>query len=70
MGAIRSYKVTMWLEGGGEPENDPEVTKIVEADDKRQALDKARLAVRDENSDLNYRKIWAWCVETAPKKRT
>jgi hypothetical protein len=60
--ATKRYKVRMWIEAGGEPEDDPHVSKIVTASDKHAALDKARLKVRDENPKLNYRKIWAWTI--------
>ena len=58
----KRYEVTVWIEAGGEPEDDPHVSKIVEASDKHAALDAARLKVRDENPELNYRKIWAWTI--------
>lgn len=58
----KRYEITMWVESGGEPEDDPSVTKVVSASDKHDALDLARLKVRDENPELNYSKIWAWTV--------
>ena len=59
---MKNYEVTMWVESDGEPEDDPKVTKIVEASDKHAALEVARILVRDENPELNYRKIWAWAI--------
>jgi len=59
---MKKYEVTMWVESNGEPEDDPKITKTVSASDKHVALDAARLRVRDENPELNYRKIWAWAV--------
>lgn len=52
----------MWVESDGEPEDDPLVTKAVDAPDKHSALDTARILVRDENPELNYMKIWAWTI--------
>ena len=47
------------IESGGEPEDDSRISKVVEASDKHAALGAARVKVRDENPELNYRKIWA-----------
>ena len=58
----KSYEVTMWVESGGEPEDDPTVQKVVNASDKHAALDAARAKVRDENAGLDHRKIWAWSI--------
>ncbi len=59
---MKEYEVTMWIESDGEPEDDPQIIKTVEATDKHAALDAARIMVRDENPDLNHRKIWAWAL--------
>lgn len=59
----KRYEVTMWVESGGEPEDDPCITKIVDASDKHCALDAARAKVRDENPEVNYQKIWAWAIQ-------
>ncbi len=50
---MKKYEVKMWVESDGEPEDDPEVTKIVETSDKHSALDAARFLVRDENPERN-----------------
>jgi hypothetical protein len=57
-----SYQVTVWIEAGGEPEDDPRVTAIVGAPDKHRAVEKAREFVRDNRKELNPMKIWAWVV--------
>lgn len=59
---MKKYEVKMWVESDGEPEDDPLVTKAVDAPDKHSALDTARIRVRDENPELNYMKIWAWTI--------
>ena len=59
---MKKYEVTMWVESGREPEDDPKVSKFVSAADKHAALEMARILVRDENPELNYRKIWAWII--------
>lgn len=59
---MKKYEVKMWIESGGEPEDDPCVSKIVEAADKQSALDTARKWVRDENPQHDHHKIWAWTV--------
>jgi len=61
---MRTYRVTMYVEANGEPEDDPVIEKIVEASNKHAALDLAKKRVRDENPEFNYIKIWAWTVES------
>ena len=58
----KRYEVTMWIESGGEPEEDPSIQKIVDAIDKHAALDFARSMVRDENPELDHGMIWAWSI--------
>jgi hypothetical protein len=54
----KKYEVTIWIESGGEPEDDPCIRKVVVAPNKHTALDSAQLLVRDENPELNHLKIW------------
>ena len=61
-GMSNRYEVTVWIESDGEPEDDPRVSKVVEVQYKHAALDIARNKVRDENPELNHRKIWAWTI--------
>lgn len=57
-----SYEVTVWVEAGGEPEDDPQVTTTVDAPNKHSAVENAREFVRNSRPDLNHLKIWAWVV--------
>jgi hypothetical protein len=57
---VKRYEVELVVDCGGEPEEDQRVTKVVEASDKRAAVEQARERVRDENPEVDHRKIWAW----------
>lgn len=59
---MHKYEVTVWVDAGGEPADDPHLTVTVEAPDKHAAVDKARDHVRDNHPELNYMKIWTWSV--------
>lgn len=56
------YEISMRVEGEGDAENDPELTKTVDAKVEGEALDKARVKVREENPEYNYQKIWCWNI--------
>ena len=60
---MKKYKVFLVIESDGEAEDDPKVTKIVTAQDKDEALTKARELVREKNPELNDLKIRAWSIE-------
>jgi hypothetical protein len=59
---MSKYEVTMRIEADGPSEDDPDITKLVEAKDEHEALDKARLRVQEENPEQNHRKIWFWAI--------
>lgn len=58
----QKYVVSIWVEGEGKAEDDPSVTKEVDASTPESALDVARDKVRMENPEINHMKIWFWTI--------
>ena len=63
MSTPQKYRVIMKVELEGPADEDPEVEKEVMASSPNDALDKARDLVRDQNHELDHRKIWSWTIE-------
>ena len=57
------FHVMMKIESNGTTEDDPQIEKDVIASTPNQALEKAVELVKTENPELNYMKIWFWCIE-------
>jgi hypothetical protein len=60
--SMNTYEVRMSIETDDSAEQDPEITKAVEAKDDDEALVKARKLVQVENPEHNHRKIWSWGI--------
>ncbi len=55
------YEVTMFVRASpGAP--DPEITKVVEADNELEALVHARKSLRTQNPEFDYKTVWAWSI--------
>jgi hypothetical protein len=56
------YEVTMFVKGSHDARTDPEITKVVEADNELEALVHARRSLRTQNPEFDYKTVWAWSI--------
>jgi hypothetical protein len=59
---LEKYEVTMSIHASSVADTDPEVTKFVEADNERDALQKARVLIHADYPEFDYRRVWAWSI--------